>query len=339
MESAHRFSGVDMVLYLSQDDVKHVLDMKTTIEVVEFGFKEMGLGRVEMPTRIYLHFEKYNGVLITMPAYLEALGAAGVKVVTVHPNNPAKHSLPSVIARIVLNDPENGQPLAIMDGTYITMLRTGAAGACGIKYLSRKDSETAAIVGLGVQGQSQLMGLLEVRDIREIRAFDVVPEARKAYASSMSKVTDVPIKLAESVEEAVKDADIIVTCTPSKSPVLRGEMVKEGTHVSAIGTDTKDKRELDTSVLIKAAGQGKIVVDSINQALIVGDFANPVQEGAFKKEDIYAELGEIVTGKKKGRTTDSEITLFKATGLAMEDIVTAHKVYELAKRKGVGKEI
>ncbi len=328
-----------MVLYLTQDDVKQVLDMKTTIEVVEYGFKEMGFGRVEMPTRIYLHFEKHNGVLITMPAYIEALNAAGVKVVTVHPNNPAKHKLPSVIARIILNDPENGQPLAIMDGTYITMLRTGAAGACGIKYLSRKDSQTAAIIGVGVQGRSQLLGLLEVRDIKKVKVFDAIPEACKTYVKDMTKQTGVDIEAADSVEKAVKGADIVVTCTPSKTPVLKGEMLNAGMHVSAIGTDTKDKRELDTSVLVKAAKTGKLVVDYTSQALIVGDFAVPIQEGTLKKEDIYAELGEIIIGKKKGRTSDSEITLFKATGLAMEDIVTAHKVYELAKKKGIGKEI
>jgi len=313
--------------------------MKTTIEVVEYGFREMGLGHVEMPTRIYLHFEKYNGVLISMPAYIEALGAAGVKVVTVHPNNPAKHNLPSVIARIILNDPKNGQPLAIMDGTYITMLRTGAAGACGIKYLARKDSKTAAILGLGVQGRSQLLGLHEVRDIEKVKAYDVIPEARKSYVNSMSKETGIVVQAANSVEEAVKGADIVITCTPSKSPILKGDLINEGVHISAIGTDTKDKRELDTSVLTKAAKAGKVVVDYTSQALIVGDLAVPVQEGAFRKEDIYAELGDVIVGKEKGRVNDREITLFKATGLAMEDIVTAHKVYELAKKKDVGKEI
>lgn len=325
-----------MVLYLTQEDVKQVLDMKTTIEVVEYGFKEMGLKRVEMPTRMYLHFEKYNGVLITMPAYIEALDAAGVKVVTVHPNNPAKHKLPSVIARIILNDPAQGTPVAIMDGTYITMLRTGAAGAVGIKYLSRKDLENAAIIGLGVQGRSQLLGLLQVRDIEKVKVFDVIPEARKEYVKTMCKETDVDIEVAGSVKEAVKDADIVITCTPSKEAFLKGEMIQKGMHISAIGADTKDKRELDATVLTKT---DKIVVDFIDQAAIVGDFAAPIREGAFKREDIYAELGEIVTGQKKGRTSNDEITLFKATGLAIEDIATAHKVYQLAKKKGIGKEI
>jgi alanine dehydrogenase len=328
-----------MVLYLTQDDVKQVLDMKTTIEVVEDGFKEMGFGRVEMPTRIYLHFEKNNGVLITMPAYIEALNAAGVKVVTVHPDNPVKNKLPSVIARIILNDPENGQPLAIMDGTYITMLRTGAAGACGIKYLSRKDASTAAIIGLGVQGRSQLLGLLQVRGVEKVNVYDVIPEARAAYADEMSKQTGIDIETFDSVSAATENVDILISCTPSKNPVITGEMLKEGMHVSAIGTDTKDKRELDITVLSKVAAKGKIVVDYTNQALIVGDFAIPIQSAQFKKEEIYGELGEVIVGKKKGRETESEITLFKATGLAMEDIVTAYKVYELAKKKSVGKEI
>lgn len=328
-----------MVLYLTQSDVEQVLDMKTTIEVVERGFREMGSGRVEMPTRIYLHFERHNGVLIAMPAYIQALDAAGVKIVTVYPDNPSKYNLPSVVARIVLTDPSNGQPLAIMDGTYITTLRTGAAGAIGIKYLSRKESETATIIGLGVQGRSQLLGLNEVRDIKKVKVYDAIPDACKSYARSMSKETGIEIEVAESVEEAVNSADIVVTCTPSKTPILRSKMITEGMHVSAIGADTKDKRELDTGVLTKIAKTGKIVVDSISQALIVGDFAVPIQEGALKGEDIYAEMGEVIVEKKRARETDKEITLFKATGLAMEDITVANEVYKLAREKGLGKEI
>jgi alanine dehydrogenase len=328
-----------MVLYLTQSDVEQVLDMKTTIEVVERGFREMGSGGVEMPTRIYLHFERHNGVLIAMPAYIQALDAAGVKIVTAYPDNPSKYNLPSVIARIMLTDPSNGQPLAIMDGTYITTLRTGAAGAIGIKYLSRKESETATIIGLGVQGRSQLLGLNEVRDIKKVKVYDAIPDACKSYARSMSKETGIEIEVAGSVEEAVNSADIVVTCTPSRTPILRSKMITEGMHVSAIGADTKDKRELDTGVLTKIAKTGKIVVDSISQALIAGDFAVPIQEGALTGEDIYAEMGEVIVEKKRARETDKEITLFKATGLAMEDITVANEVYKLAREKGLGKEI
>ncbi|MHA1711785.1 MAG: ornithine cyclodeaminase family protein [Candidatus Freyarchaeota archaeon] len=324
---------------MTEDDVKQVLDMKSTIEVVEYAFKEMGFGRVEMPTRVYLHFGKYNGVLIAMPAYIEKLDAAGVKVVTVHPDNPRKYGLPAVIARIILNNPKNGTPTAIMDGTYITALRTGAAGAIGIKYLSRKDSKTVAIIGLGVQGRAQLLGAVEVRDIEKAKVFDILPEACKKYADEMSKKVGIDIEAASTVEEAVRGSDIIITCTPSTKPFIKGDMIEEGVHISAIGADTRAKRELETDVLIKARDKGKIVVDSVDQSLVVGDFAVPLQEGAIRKEDIYAELCEIVAGKKVGRTKADEITIFKATGLAIEDVATAYKVYQMAKERGIGKEI
>jgi len=323
-----------MTLYLTQDEVKSVLDMKSTLEAVESGFREMGLGNIEMPARVYLHFDK--GVLIAMPAYIKPLNAAGLKVVTVHPENPAKHNLPAVIARIILNDPDKGEPLAIMDGTYITALRTGAAGGVGIKYLSRKDSKTAGIIGLGVQGRSQLLGLMEVRDVEEVKVFDVIPAAKKKYVEEMSKEVSVDIKAVDSVADAARNSDIVITCTPSTKPFLKGEMLEAGVHVSAIGADVSAKRELNTSVLTKA---DKLVVDFKAQAFVVGDFAVPLKEGTVKEEDVYAELGEIVAGKKKGRTSDDEITLFKATGLAIQDVGTAYKVYQLAQERGIGIEI
>lgn len=325
-----------MTLYLTQDDVKSVLDMGSAIEAVESGFREMGLGKIEMPPRVYLHFEKYNGVLIAMPAYIFGLDAAGLKVVTVHPENPKKHGLPAVIARIILNDPTKGEPLAIMDGTYITALRTGAAGATGIKYLARGDAKVAGICGLGVQGRSQLLGLVEVRDIETVKVYDVIPEAKKRFVDSMSKEVDAKLVSVNSPTEAAKGSDIIITCTPSPTPYITGDMLKPGTHISAIGADTAAKRELDTSVLKKC---DKLVVDFKPQAFVVGDFAVPLKEGAIKQEDIYAELGEIVTGKKPGRTSDKEITLFKATGLAIQDVGTAYRVYQLAKQRGMGREI
>jgi ornithine cyclodeaminase/alanine dehydrogenase-like protein (mu-crystallin family) len=243
------------------------------------------------------------------------------------------------MARIILNSPEDGRPIAILDGTYITAMRTGAAGAVGIKYLSRKDSETATIIGLGVQGRSQLLGLLQVRDIKRVKVFDILPEACKAFAREMSKETGISIEPMSTIDEAVKGTDIIITCTPSTKPIIKGDMIREGMHISAIGADTKAKRELETDVLIKVRDRGKIVVDCMDQAMIVGDFAVPLQEGFIKKEDIYAEMGEIVAGKKMGRTDKNEITLFKATGLAIEDISTAYKVYQMAKEKKVGREI
>lgn len=322
-----------MTLYLTQDEVKDVLDMKSTLEAVEGGFREMGNDNIEMPPRVYLHFEK--GVLIAMPAYMPGLDAAGTKIVTVHPSNKKDHGLPAVIARIILNSPENGVPLAIMDGTYITALRTGAAGATGIKYLSKEDSEIAGVCGTGVQGKSQVLGLMEVRpNIKKVKVFDIIPEAMVAFAKEMKElypsVDFVPVK---SAQEAAEGSDIVITCTPSPKAFIDGAWLKPGCHVSAIGADTGAKRELMTSVIEKC---DKRVVDFIPQAFVVGDFKVPKEEGVISEADIYAELGEIVAGKKKGRESPDEITMFKATGLAIQDVGTASKVYELAKAKGVG---
>lgn len=307
--------------------------MKSTLEAVENGFREMGNDNVEMPPRVYLHFD--NGVLIAMPAYMPGLSAAGTKIVTVHPGNKQAYGLPAVIARIILNSPENGVPLAIMDGTYITALRTGAAGATGIKYLSRENSEIAGVCGTGVQGRSQVMGLMEVRQkIKKIKVFDIIPEAMNEFAKEMKKkfpsVDFVPVT---SAQEAAEGSDIIITCTPSPKAFLDGAWLKKGCHVSAIGADTGAKRELMTSVIEKC---DKHVVDFIPQAFVVGDFKVPKEEGVISEEGIYAEMGEIVAGKKKGRESSDEITMFKATGLAIQDVGTASKVFELANAKGVG---
>ncbi|MCW4048466.1 MAG: ornithine cyclodeaminase family protein [Candidatus Bathyarchaeota archaeon] len=322
-----------MTLYLTQDEVKQVLDMKSTLEAVEGGFKEMGNDNIEMPPRVYLHFDK--GVLIAMPAYMPGLNAAGTKIVTVHPSNKKDFGLPAVIARIILNSPANGVPLAIMDGTYITALRTGAAGATGIKYLSREDSEVVGVCGTGVQGRSQVMGLMEVRPkVKKIKVYDIIPEAMKAFAKEMGDMfPSVKFVTVSSAKEAAEGSDIVITCTPSPEAFIDGAWLKKGCHVSAIGADTGAKRELMTSAIEK---MDKHVVDFIPQAFVVGDFKVPKEEGIIKEEDIYAELGEIVAGKKKGRESPDEITMFKATGLAIQDVGTASKVYELAKAKGVG---
>jgi alanine dehydrogenase len=325
-----------MTLYLTQEEVEKVLDMRSTLEAVENGFREMGNDRIEMPPRVYLHFDK--GVLIAMPAYMPGLNAAGTKIVTVHPNNKKDYGLPAVIARIILNNPENGVPLAIMDGTYITALRTGAAGATGIKYLSRKNSEVVGLYGAGVQGRSQVMGLMEVRlGIKKVKVYDIIPEAKKSFVTEMKKMyPKVDFQAVDAAKDAAVDSDIVITCTPSPQAYLDGSWLKKGAHVSAIGADTGAKRELMTSVIKKA---DKLVVDFIPQAFVVGDFKVPKDEGVITEDNIHAQMGDIVAGKKKGRENENEITLFKATGLAIQDVGTAHKVYQLAMEKKVGTDI
>jgi ornithine cyclodeaminase/alanine dehydrogenase-like protein (mu-crystallin family) len=222
-----------------------------------------------------------------------------------------------------------------MDGTYVTALRTGAAGATGIKYLSKEDSREVGLCGLGVQGRSQLMGLMEVRPgVEKIKVYDVIPEAKDSFVEEMKeKYPNVEFVVVESANEAAEGSDIVITCTPSPEAFIDGAWLKKGCHVSAIGADTGAKRELMTSVIQKC---DKLVVDFIPQAFVTGDFRIPKEEGVITEEDVYAELGQIVAGKKEGRTSPDEVTLFKATGLAIQDVGTAHKVYQLAKEKGIG---
>jgi ornithine cyclodeaminase/alanine dehydrogenase-like protein (mu-crystallin family) len=222
-----------------------------------------------------------------------------------------------------------------MDGTYVTALRTGAAGATGIKYLSREDSKVVGLCGLGVQGRSQVMGLMEVRPgVEKVKVYDIIPEAKAAFVDEM-KATYPGIEWvpAESAKEAAEGSDIVITCTPSPEAFIDGAWLKKGCHVSAIGADTGAKRELMTSVITRC---DKLVVDFIPQAFVVGDFKAPKDEGIITEDDIYAELGKIVAGHKEGRTSPDEVTLFKATGLAIQDVGTAYKVYQLAKEKGIG---
>jgi alanine dehydrogenase len=322
-----------MTLYLTQDEVKSVLDMKSTLEAVESAFKEMGNDNIEMPARVYLHFDK--GVLIAMPAYMPGLGAAGTKLVTVHPGNKQAHGLPAVIARIVLNSPDNGLPLAIMDGTYVTALRTGAAGATGIKYLSREDSKVIGLCGLGVQGRSQVMGLMEVRpDVEKVKVYDIIPEAKAAFVDEMkAKYPGVEWIAAKSAKEAAEGSDIVITCTPSPKAFIDGDWLKKGCHVSAIGADTGAKRELMTSVITRC---DKLVVDFIPQAFVVGDFKAPKDEGIITEDDIYAELGKIVAGHKDGRTSPEEITLFPLQGDGPRHPGRGHSLQGLPAREGEG---
>mgnify|MGYP000144319111 CR=1 FL=1 len=321
------------VLLLTRAEVEKVINMKETIKVVEEAFKEKGLGLVDMPPKTYIFFPKYDGDFRVMPAYLKGMDIAGVKVVNVHPKNPRTHNLPTVMATIVLLDPKTGAPLSIMDGTLITAYRTGAAGGIAAKYLARKESEVVAIIGAGVQGRMQLMALTEVMEnIKEVRVYDIRKEASVEYAKEMSEKLGLNVRASESAKDAVADADIIVTATPSREPIVMNEWLKQGVHINAIGADAPGKEELDPMILKRA----KIVVDDYEQASHSGEINVPLSKGVISMKDIYAELGEIVSGKKPGRTNDLEITVFDSTGLAIQDVATAWMVYNKAKERELG---
>ncbi len=323
------------ILLLSRKDVEELVSMREVIEAVEEAFRAKGLGKVQMPPKSYIYFDRFQGDFRVMPAYLEDMGAAGVKIVNVHPKNPQEHGLPTVMATILLLDPKTGAPLAIMDGTWVTNMRTGAGGAVAAKYLARKDSHVIAMVGAGVQARTQLTALSEVLDIDEVRVSDVVKGKAKKYAEEMGKQLGIEIEPMADVGKTIKGADIVVTVTTARGPIVMDEWISDGMHINAIGADAPGKQELDPNILKRA----KIVVDDLKQALHSGEVNVPLSEGIIARGDIYAELGEVITGKKPGRASRDEITIFDSTGLAIQDIATDWKVYQKAKKMGKGKEV
>jgi alanine dehydrogenase len=320
------------VLLISKKDVEGLLSMKEVMDAVEGAFRYKALGRVQMPPKIYVTFPK--GDFRTMPCYIPDLGFGGVKVVNVHPENTRKYNLPTVMATIILIEPETGRPLAIMDGTWITDMRTGAAGGVAAKYLARRGSKVIGMVGAGAQARTQLLALTEVFDIGEVRVYSRSLESCERFKKDVAYL-GLNISIKGKVEEAVRGCDILVTTTPVTQPIVEDEWVDEGMHINAIGADAPLKEELDPRILKRA----KIVVDDIEQACHSGEINVPLSKGIISRADIYAELGEIIAGKKVGRVTDSEITIFDSTGLAIQDIATAAVVYKRAREQGLGSEV
>ncbi len=310
------------MLFLSDTDIAKNITMHETIETIEQAFKEYAKGNVVLPPRSTIMVPKHNGSISFMPSYLTELNAQATKIISIYPDNKSK-GLPTTAAWIVVNDPETGMVKAFMDATYLTAMRTGAITGVAAKYLAPKDAKTAAVFGAGVQGKTQTWAACTVRDIEKVYVYDLYPEARKKFAEDMSKQLGIEVIPAESGEEACRDADIVLTATTSPRPVLRREWMKEKVHVSAIGAFYPDWRELDTATV----AESKLVIDDregIEHE--AGDILIPIQEGAITWSHVYAELKELVSGKKVGRTPEDTVTVFKSVGIAIQDSSVANLV-------------
>ena len=322
-----------MVLVLSREDIASVLEMDDVIDAVERAFVDFAKGRAKMPPRSIMDFPENDGWVGIMSAAIETAGSIGTKVVTVFKNNAGK-SMPTTMATILLNDASTGEPLAIMEAGLITAMRTGAASAIATKYLARKDSHVVGLFGAGIQAKYQLFGVSRVRKVGNVKQYTPTKARQKKFAEEMEKEIGAKIQIVGNPKEAVQNSDIVITATTSPTPVFNGKWVSDGTHINAIGAHTKDTRELDTTLIEKA----KIVVDLRDAALKeAGEIVIPKAEG--KRVNIYAELSELVSGKKKGRTSDSEVTVYKGCGIALEDLAVAKLAYDLATKKALGKNI
>jgi len=317
-------------LILTSAEVKRIIEMRAVLKAVENAFRLHGKNLVQMPAKIYLHLDKYTGDFRAMPAYIEGMEACGIKWVNVHPKN-RRFGLPAVMAMIILSDPKDGFPIAIMDGTLLTNFRTGAAGGIAAKYLARRDSGVVGLVGCGAQARTQLLALKELFKIKSVYICDKDNTCIKRFLKD-TKSFGLNIKVRDKISDCVKKADIVVTTTPVRSPIVKSEWIREGTHINAIGADARGKQELEPALLKRA----KIIVDDWRQASHSGEINVPVSRGTIAQKNIYATLGEVLTGKKKGRTSPKEITIFDSTGLAIQDMAVAYLVYKRAIKERIG---
>jgi len=313
--------------------IEKLVNMKDSIKVVEKAFREYGLGRGHMPTKVYLDLPEYAGDFRAMPAYLERFKVSSLKWVNSHSQNK-KFNLPAVMATIILSDPRNGFPLAVMDGTYATNLRTGAAGAVAAKYLAPKNSQVVSMVGCGAQAKTQLIALRQSFTIKEVRVWGHESGCVKAFMKAM-KCAGQELIAASTIEECVRGSDIIVTTTPSRKPIVKLSWLNPKVHINAIGADAAGKQELESNILKEA----KVVIDDWTQATHSGEINVPLKKKIISRYNIYGELGQIIAGKKKGRIIKDRLTVFDSTGLAIQDTAMAHLIYKSAIKNKVGKWI
>ena len=323
------------VIILSQEDVKKCLPMSKAIQAVREAYMAFAKGRVKMPPVMHLDVSQYNGEIDIKSGYIEDFGLIGTKIASGFYDNH-KLGLPPGIAIIILMDLKTSMPLAIMDGTYVTAYRTGAAGAVAANVLARKDSEIIGVIGAGTQARMQILALREIFTLKKVKVWDINDTAKDLYSKEMSEQLNITVESVDSVKDAVFESDIVVTVTPSKKALVMKDWIKNGTHINAIGADGPGKQELDP-MIIKMAD--KVVVDSLEQCKIIGEIQHALKNGLIKEKDIHAEIGQILIGDKKGRESDDEITLFDSTGLAAQDIAAANIVYKQAKEKGMGNVI
>ena len=325
------------ILVLKQEDMQRVFRMEDAIQADKDALALYSSGGSNIPLRVNLDVPEHEGQSLYMPGYAAQANALGVKIVSVYPRNIEK-GLNSVPATMVLVNNETGEVCSLMDGTYLTRVRTGAVSGAATDLLARKDAGVFALFGTGGQAETQLEAVLTVRPIREARVFDISRERAEAFARRMTERFagrfSVRIVASSSSAEAVDGADVVTCVTTSRQPVFDGTLLKKGVHINGVGAYTPEMQEIDEYALTHA---GKVYVDTRNGVLNeAGDLIKPIARGVFSADRVTGELGELINGKTPGRTSDDELTIFKTTGSAVLDIVTARRIYEAALRQGIG---
>ncbi len=325
------------MLALSREDVRRLVPMPDAIELMKVAFRDLSAGVAIAPLRTAITVAPERADTLLMPAYVPSARALGFKVVSVFRDNP-RRGLPTINALVCLVSDETGEPLAIMDGTYLTALRTGAVSGAATDLLARSEARVLVVFGAGAQGVTQAAGVCAVRDIARVIVVDPSPEARQRYQQVIEREWPNLARRIELTDDAgaVAEADIICTATTAAAPVFDDNMVKPGTHINGIGAYTPAMQELPPGTVARAT----VVVDQVEAALAeAGDLIKPLAAGLFGREHVSRELGQLVAGDVRGRETNDEITLFKSVGNAVQDVTVARRAVERAQAEGAGQTV
>ena len=327
------------MLVLTAEEVHKALPMNDAIEAMKRAYAAFSDGRAEVPMRARVPIAPHEALSLVMPAFVRAPEgeALAVKVVSLYPQNPGR-GLAYIQAAVLVLESDTGRAQALLEGSSLTAIRTGAASGAAIDLLARGDSRVLAVFGAGTQARTQLEAACTVRRVERVFVYDRDPGRANALASEMAGRGSIPkaIRAASTPAEAVQEADIICTATTSLTPVFEDHLVKPGAHVSAVGSYTPEMQEVPPETIARAL----VIVDSRAACLEeAGDLIQPLRAGRFESSHIHAELGEIVLGRKTGRDSASQITYFKSVGIAVQDAVAAQLALENARRMGLGHEV
>jgi alanine dehydrogenase len=318
-------------LLLTRSDVESLLGLPECMEAVEEAFRLHGQGRTLPPGILGVHVED-GGFHIKAGVLDQGRPLFAAKINANFPLNGERHGLPLIQGVIVLMDGESGRPLAVTDSTQITMLRTGAATGVAAKHLARRDATTVTICGCGIQGRISLRALREVRPLTRVFAYDIDEERAGRFAGEMSGESGIPVEATSDLESAVRRSAICVTCTPSREPLIHRSWVMPGSFIAAVGADNEHKQELDPELM----AAGKVIADVLEQSATIGDLHHAIERGLMTRADVHAELGEVIAGKKAGRSSDEEIIIFDSTGMALQDVAAVVLTYRRATEIGAG---
>jgi len=325
------------MLALSSDDVRALVPMRRAIELMKEVFGELSAGRTISPLRTPIDVAPASGVTLFMPAFVPSQQGLGLKIVSVFPNNSSLGK-PMIHALVALVSAESGEPLAVMDGTYLTALRTGAVSGAATDLLARSDSRVLTCIGAGTQGVTQAWAVATVRPIERIFVADLNRDSVDSFADRLRRLAPElagVVRPADDVDAAVSQSDIVCTATTSRSPVFQDSSLKPGTHINAIGAFTPFMQEIPAGTVQRA----RIVVDAVDAVLAeAGDLIIPINAGEITRDQISLELGHVVNGAV-GRSNDAEITIFKSVGNAVQDIIVGHEAVSRAQEAGRGQTV